>query len=150
MEVTKEFIKGAIGLLIAVALCLVMVMIYRKGNSSINASIEKYDSLVSGFETEKYSRFDGKNVTGTALIGLLNDISENEDIVVIVKNGHAKKYNSSVTYTYSSLRSSGSSLLRDIEDINDDVHYINPAAYFAATLQYNDNGGVSSLLFVQI
>ncbi len=149
MEVIKSFIKAAVGILLVVAVCLVMVTLYRKGNESISSSIKKYDSMMASAESLRYEEYLGNRVSGSEVIGLITSLGAGDNISITVANKYSQSGRNTTTYTYETIHAAGSTLLSNMRDDTIKSDYINPRAYFKGTAVYDDNGVLSGLSFVQ-
>ena len=150
MGASKSFIKNAVGILIVVAICFVAVTIYKKGNDSINASLDDYDALIAQFDGTKLKNYDNSIALGSQIIDLLNTLKEDDGITIVVSNGYSIKENKEAkTYDYENIHKTDSTILYDITDKTKKDSYINPNASFTSRLVYDDNNEISSIVFKQ-
>lgn len=150
MSASKSFIKGAVGLLIVVAVCFVTVMIYKKGNASINSSMSDYDEIISQFDNINLKSFENSTVSGNQIVDLIKGLKADDGVKIQVMNGYcvAKKL-SAQDYTYSIITKADSNVLADISDKTKETNYINPTASFDSNVIYDENGVITGVFFIQ-
>ncbi len=149
MGASKSFIKNAVGILIVVAICFVAVTIYKKGNNSINDSLRDYDKLIAQFDNTKLKSYDNSTVLGSQIIELLKTLETDAGVSIEVWNGYSIKEKKAQTYTYNDIHKTDSTILSDITDKTKKEYFINPNASFSASVVYDDNAEVSSVIFKQ-
>ena len=149
MGASKSFIKNAVGILIVVAICFVAVTIYKKGNNSINNSLRDYDKLIAQFDNAKLKSYDNSTVLGSQITELLKTLEADVGVSIEVWNGYSIKENQAQTYTYNDIHKTDSTILSDITDKTKKEYFINPNASFSASVVYDDNAEVSSVIFKQ-
>ena len=150
MSESKSFIKNAVGILLVVAMCLVAVTIYQKGNASITESINTYDEIVAQFENSKLKKFDNSTVLGSQIIDLIAGLNEEDGIYVLVSNGYTiREKEEAQKYDYKSIHDEDSTVLKDISNKSCDKRYINPRAIFSSVVTYDKNGEISTVVFNQ-
>lgn len=150
MGESKNFIKNAVGILIVVAICFVAVTIYKKGNESINASLNDYDGIVSQFENVKLTMYENTIVSGARIIELLKSLEADDEVTIVVSNGYSLE-NEEIPqkYTYESIYGESAATLKEITDKKNKSQYINPKAQFYSSLTYDENSEISSVEFKQ-
>ena len=150
MGASKSFIKNAVGILIVVAVCFVAVMIYKKGNDSINDSMKDYDELMIQFDNAKLKNYENAVVSGSQIIDLLKRLEVEDIITVEVLNGYnIKEKKDAQIYSYSTIHGKDSTVFLDIIDKTNKEKYINPSASFESHLVYDDNNEIASVVFKQ-
>ena len=150
MSASKSFIKNAVGILIVVAICFVAVTIYKKGNASINSSISDYDEIVSQFDNAKLKNYDNSTASGSQIIDLLKNLTEEDSVKIVVSNGYIiQKNENAQENTYNRIHDKGATALQDILDKTNSKQYINPNASFSSTVVYDENREISAIVFVQ-
>ena len=150
MSESKTFIKNAVGVLIVVAICLVAVTIYKKGNVSISSSISNYDEIVSQFNNVKLSMYENATTSGAQIIELLKSLEEEDEITVVVANGYSvKNEETPQKYTYESIHSGEAATMAEVTNRKNKSQYINPNAQFFSYLIYDENNEISSVVFEQ-
>lgn len=150
MSESKNFIKSAVGILIVVAICFVSVTIYKKGNASINSSISDYDEIVSQFDNAKLKNYENSTATGSQIVDLIKTIKEEDGVTIVVANGYTlQKKEEPQEYTYESIHTSNSTVLKDICDKQKKEYYINPYASFTSSVMYDENREIYSVVFEQ-
>ena len=78
--------------MIVVAICLVAVTIYKKGNVSISNSISDYDELVSQFNNVKLTMYENATTSGAQIIELLKSLEEEYQKRKITKTKELKNW----------------------------------------------------------
>lgn len=150
MSTSKNFIKSAVGILIVVAVCFVAVTIYKKGNDSINNSLNDYDKIVAQFENANLKNYDNATASGSQIVDLLKNLKEEEGVTIVVSNGYTLKNNMEAQkYDYALIHAVNSTVLNDVMDKNNSGRYINPNAEFASTVVYDANKDIASVVFEQ-
>lgn len=150
MSESKNFIKNAVGILIVVAICLVAVTIYKKGNASINSSINTYDEIVSQFDNSKLKNYDNSTASGSQIVDLLKSLKEGDGITIQVSNGYIiRKKEDAEKYDYKAIHEEDSVIMQNITDKTCARRYINPSASFSSSVVYDENGEISSVVFKQ-
>lgn len=150
MSASKSFIKGAVELLIVVAICFVTVMIYKKGNASINSSMSDYDEILSQFDNINLKSFENSTASGSQIVDLIKSLQADDGVTIRVTNGYsASKKLSPQEYTYASVNASDSTVLADISNRSKGPRYINPTASFASSVIYDENEIITSVVFTQ-
>ena len=150
MGASKSFIKGAVGLLIVVAICFVTVMIYKKGNASINSSMSDYDEIISQFDNINLKSFENSTASGSQIVDLIKSLQSDEGVTIMVTNGYsASKKLSPQEYTYQLINATDSTVLSDIGNRSNETRYINPTASFSSNVIYDANGVITSVSFIQ-
>lgn len=150
MSTSKNFIKSAVGILIVVAVCFVAVTIYKKGNDSINNSLNDYDKIVAQFENANLKNYDNATASGSQIVDLLKNLKEEECVTIEVSNGYTLKNNMEAQkYNYALIHAVNSTVLNDVMDKNNSARYINPNAEFASTVVYDANKDIASVVFEQ-
>lgn len=150
MSESKNFIKSAVGILIVVAICFVSVTIYKKGNASINSSISDYDEIVSQFDNAKLKNYENSTATGSQIVDLIKTLKEEDGVTIVVANGYTlQKKEKPQEYTFELIRTSGSTVLKDICDKTQKEYYINPYASFTSNVVYDENREIYSVVFEQ-
>ena len=150
MGASKSFIKNAVGILIVVAVCFVAVMIYKKGNDSINNSMKDYDELIVQFDNTKLKNYENAIVSGSQIVDLLKRLQAEDIITIEVLNGYnIKEKKDGQTYSYSTIHENDSTVFLDIIDKTNKEKYINPSASFESHLVYDDNNEIASVVFRQ-
>ncbi|MCR5154775.1 MAG: hypothetical protein K6B75_08025 [Lachnospiraceae bacterium] len=152
MDITKRFITGAVGMLLAIAACVLMITVYRKGNAGISASIDKYDSLIDGIESSRYDSFITV-VRGSAVLEAIEGLTYEDTITITVRNSYNLTQSDnailSTEYTYQGLHTKNSELLMNARNKSDPAHYINPSGRFKGSYVYDANGTVTGIMFAQ-
>lgn len=150
MSESKTFIKNAVGVLIVVAICLVAVTIYKKGNVSISSSISNYDEIVSQFNNVKLTMYENATTSGAQIIELLKSLEEEDEITVVVANGYTvKNEESPKKYTYESIHGEEATTMAEVTNKKNKSQYINPDALFFSHIIYDENNEISSVVFEQ-
>lgn len=150
MSASRSFIKGAVGLLIVVAICFVTVMIYKKGNASINSSMSDYDEIISQFDNINLKSFENSTASGSQIVDLIKSLKEDDGVKIQVMNGYCVS-EKLVTqeYEYDMINADNSTVLSDISDRTKETNYINPTASFASSVIYDENGVITAVSFIQ-
>ena len=131
MSESKTFIKNAVGVLIVVAICLVAVTIYKKGNVSISNSISDYDELVSQFNNVKLTMYENATTSGAQIIELLKSLEEEDEVTVVVANGYSvKNEETPQKYTYESIHSGEAATMAEVTNKNNKTQYIQMPSFF--------------------
>lgn len=147
MSASKSFIKNAVGILIVVAICFVAVTIYKKGNASINHSLQDYDEIISQFDNANLKSYENSTASGSQIVELLKNMKE-DGVTIMVSNGYTiKNKKDAQKYTYKKLQEED--ILKEVADKSNSMRYINPNASFNSTVIYNDNKEISALVFEQ-
>jgi len=150
MEASKSFIKNAVGILIVVAMCLVAVTIYKKGNDSINDSVREYDRILAEFEDRALKKYENTTVQGSQIIDLLKNMEERDGLTVYVSNGYTVQNKlSAQEYDYRTIYCEEDTVLDDISDKNVPARYINSTAVFASDVMYDENEEITAVIFKQ-
>lgn len=150
MGESKNFIKSAVGLLLVVAICFLSVMIYKKGNESIQNSIHDYDEIVSQFDSAKWAQYEQTLVTGSQITALIRNLKKEDGITIQVANGYLiSEKKKAQEYSFKTVFEDNSTLLFDIKDRTKEEYYINPASMFASSTLYDENGAINGILFIQ-
>ncbi len=150
MSTSKSFIKGAVELLIVVAICFVTVMIYNKGNASINSSMSDYDEILSKFDNINLKSFENSTASGSQIVDLIKSLQADDGVTIQVTNGYsASKKLSPQEYTYDLVNTSDSTVLADISNRSKGSRYINPTASFMSSVIYDENEIITSVVFIQ-
>ena len=139
MSTSKSFIKGAVELLIVVAICFVTVMIYNKGNASINSSMSDYDEILSKFDNINLKSFENSTASGSQIVDLIKSLQADDGVTIQVTNG----------YSYDLVNTSDSTVLADISNRSKGSRYINPTASFMSSVIYDENEIITSVVFIQ-
>lgn len=150
MSASKSFIKGAVGLLIVVAICFVTVMIYKKGNASINSSMSDYDEIISQFDNINLKSFENSTASGSQIVDLIKGLKADDGVKIQVMNGYCvSKKQDAQEYKYDVINAVNSTVLSDINDRTKEESYINPTASFDSSVIYDENGVITAVSFIQ-
>lgn len=150
MNNATKFLLGAVGLIVTVLLCAVIITTMNKGRGSINQSMDSYDNMVSQFDDVKFSTYADAVASGSDIINLIKNLKDSDGVNVVVTNKKGKTTTYSCSGgTISGKYSDGSSCtLADISDKDKDA-YINSLASFDGTLVRDANGAITEVKFSQ-
>ena len=142
---SKKFLTTAAGVVLAIALIAVWFSVANKGKTGINDSASQFDSLMSQYSDIQLSLYDNATASGSEVVALIKALSSDSGYTITVKNGSGKEN----SYTYEAVNAKDATVLADITDKAKQECYINPSASFKSSIEYDDNGIVSAVMFEQ-
>lgn len=145
MSTAKRMLSGAIGLVLVIAFCFLVVNIYRKGDTTIGNSVSQYDSLVSQYGDSLYGRYENGSASGSEILSLLENLTSEDGISITVYNGS----NTATVYTYSNINAANSTMMKNARTKSNTEAYINPTASFTSAVSKDANGVIGGITFRQ-
>ena len=141
MDVSKKLFGYVVSIFLAIALAVLAIILYKKGEGEINKGVEQYDTLMEQFNNVALDMYDNKDVSGTELLDLLYDLDSTDGYSVTVKTGEAE---TAVVYKASTIDDQ----IEDAKTKGSD-NYINPYGTFHATISTDGNGVITTIKFIQ-
>lgn len=152
MENVINLIKYSVGAFLVIAICVLMVNVYKKGKNSINESLGEFDRLVEEINSKDYGDYVGKKIKGVDVLDIITSLSADEEIKIIVVNRENMYGEGDIhytEYTYENTHSLNSTMLKDAKNPEKKERYINPKALFTAEVLYDINSVNTGIRFIQ-
>lgn len=150
MSVSKKLIFEVVGFIAVIGACIIVLTLYNKSETSINATVSQYDEVIDEYSDIKLAMYNNSIVSGTQVIDLINDLDENSGYTIEVQNGVNLSGGTSAKqeYTYSD-STDYKDQINKIVDKGESEYYINPNASFKSTVSKDSNGAINKVTFVQ-
>lgn len=140
MDVTKEFILMAAGLIMTVSLIFAGFSVYRKASETGMILAERQEKKISAIADFELNKYEGLSINGSKILRYVKQMSSTYDADIMITVANPEEY----TYKISELDSLGS--LRKV----DSKEYINPLRYYTVTVNKDDNAAVCSIEIKQL
>ncbi len=144
IEISVKGLMLAVVVVIACILSAISLYMVNRGKSSINSGNNQYSAMMSDFTELDKTMYDGLEVSGDEVLNVIASLKNDGAVKVTVKtlenqNGAAKSEGSSY----------GSGIGNVPTNIKSNPDYINPSASFKGSVEKNENGIVTTIVFVQ-
>ncbi|MBP5158806.1 MAG: hypothetical protein ILP10_00735 [Lachnospiraceae bacterium] len=144
IEISVKGLMLAVVVVIACILSAISLYMVNRGKSSINSGNNQYSAMMSDFTELDKTMYDGLEVSGDEVLNVIASLKNDEAVKVTVKtlenqNGSDKSEGSSY----------GCGIGGDPTNVKSNPNYINPSASFKGSVEKNENGIVTTILFVQ-
>lgn len=151
MSNATKFLLGAVGLIVVVLLCAVIITTMNKGRGSINNSMDSYDNMVSQFDDVKFSVYADAVASGSDIINLIKNLKQSDGVQIEVINKTATVvYDFDATGTLKGTDTAGATYtLSAISDKSIANAYVNSLASFDGSVTRDANGAISKVTFKQ-
>lgn len=155
MGLVKKILYGAVGIGLVIALIVVIVKGFNKGESDVNRGMDQYSSMSNDMQDAEKSYFDGKTVTGQEIIDAINKF-KGEYVSIVVKNGKGNTaeyiYSSTTPDTNGITTIPGTGTVDNINTSQASVstnNYINPNGEFEGKVYKDKNSLIARIEFKQ-
>lgn len=154
MGLVKKILYGAIGIGLVIALIVIIVKGFNKGESDVSRGMEQYTEISSETDDIEKSYYDGKIVSGQEVIDTINKYIGEDEFTIAVING---KGNTACYIKYSSVASdivtfgaSGTVFeLSGTQSKETHANYINPDGSFKGKVYKDSNDTIIRIDFTQ-
>lgn len=151
MSNATKFLLGAVGLIVVVLLCAVIITTMNKGRGSINNSMDSYDNMVSQFDDVKFSVYADAVASGSDIINLIKNLKQSDGVQIEVINKTATVvYDFDATGALKGTDTAGATYtLSAISDKSQANAYINSLGSFDGSVIRDNNGAITKVSFKQ-
>lgn len=142
MNVVKDFLLMAAGLIITVSLAMMGFKIYRGAESTGNAIVQREQKRFEDFTDYELTKYEGLEVSGSKIVRYVKELSSeyDTDVYITVRNGDSNR-----NFTYLLEDAEG---WQDLRDTSSD-YYINPLKKFTVKVLKDDNDMLQRVVIAQ-
>lgn len=144
-ETVKSGFRTGAGLVITVVFVAALMAAFFIAKPLISKSSEQFNSLMGGYTELGMTMYDGNVVSGSQVISMIDEMSDNANVTVEVQT-KATARNASQTFTSyvdKKYKENNPAVTRD------SAEYINENGKFTCSVITNDNGMVTKVVFIQ-
>lgn len=144
-ETVKSGFRTGAGLVITVVFVAALMAAFFIAKPLISKSSEQFNSLMGGYTELGMTMYDGNVVSGSQVISMIDEMSDNANVTVEVQT-KATSHNVSqpfISYVDKKYKESNPGITRD------SAEYINENGKFTCSVITNDNGMVTKVVFIQ-
>lgn len=141
IEISVRGLMLAVVVVIACILSAISLYMVNRGKSSINSGNNQYSAMMSDFTELNKTMYDGLEVSGDEVVNVIESLKKDTAVTVTVKTLLNQEAGSAGGTDYKN----GTAPVTDKSDSN----YINPSASFKGSVEKNNNGIVTRIIFVQ-
>ncbi|MBR6359411.1 MAG: hypothetical protein IKS11_07155 [Lachnospiraceae bacterium] len=142
MNVVKEFILLAAGLILTVALAITGFQIFRNADRMGHALSESGQKRLEEFSEYELNKYEGLEVSGSRIITYVKQLNSEYDAEILLTVSNPA---SGEGFTYELSEAPGWQALRDTSS----VYYINPLKKYTVTVVKDENAALESVVIRQ-
>ena len=138
MQVSKQFLLDAVGLILTISLILTGVRLYRKAEQAVGILEKRQSRQLQNLEEYEVVKYEGYYIDGTTVLGYIRNLVGNYDLPVTVTTGKG---------TFRITERSQCANLRN----KDSEQYINPLGTYLCEVLRDENSAIvgASLVYFE-